>query len=472
MYIGLMGMRPRRTMRYNVEGEVHRPLSLRLPEDSHHLSGRVHRSHIDIRFNTHSERTTPGEQFSDNSDDNCPLDRRYFPSHASIEFDDGKAGSHYNLKLSALAQPLAQKAGTPLTPEVVRASRDINVHFSNPHTSEMLGSDARKMVSRLSRRTFTPHRFVWRLASIYLAAVWAAIHKDGLRASHDLPEIFSISSISSFSDGLAQTYGSKVTQPIVFDSDEPASDTRQLLPIIALAASQDPKFRTSKRLELPSVSRQWPKLPPTCIYFIGQLETIPLFPSVITPGLALKAAALWCRKHGCEGLLEDYIDTISIFWTSEDPSRTPVFEADGLRISLPPLNTQSTILLPICITNRGATAPYRLEALCTFDNHALLCRGVNTRLLLSFLMRVSTSDVSKEGIGNQPENAVPNLDYVEPLAWMLGYSGCLGHGLKSVTPIYSHYSLKEWWAQYIPAIHNAYTLFPDTVARLSHKIVL
>lgn len=466
-------MRPRHAMRNNVEGEVHKPLSLRLPEDSHHLSGRVHRSHIDIRFNTHSERTTPVEQFSDSSEDNCPLDRRYFPSHASIEFEDGKAESQYNLKLSALAQPLAQKAGVPLTPEVVRASRDINVHFSNPSASEMLGSDSRRIVSRLSRTPFSPHRFVWRLASIYLTAVWAAIHKDGLRASHDLPEIFSINSISSFSGSLGHAYASKVTQPIVFDSDEPASDTRKLLPIIALAASQDPKFRTSKRLELPSVSRQWPKLPPTCIYFIGQLETIPLFPSVITPSLALKAAALWCRKHGCEGLLEDYIDAISIFWTSNDPSKTPIFEADELCISLPPLNTQSTILLPICSTNRRAGSPCRLEALCTFDNHALLCRGVNTRLLLSFLMRVSTSDVSKEGIGhNQTENAVPNMDYVEPLAWMLGYSGNLGHGLKSAAPVYSRHTLKDWWSQYKPALHNAYTLFPDTVARLAHKIVL
>lgn len=458
-------------MRCNDEGEVHRPLSLRLPEDSHHLSGRIHRSHIDIRFNTNSEQTTPGEMFSDNSDGNCPLDRKYNCSQASIEFD-GRPENHYNLKLSALAQPLAQKTGAPLNPEVVRASRDINVHFSNPSASEILGSDARRIVSRLSRTSFAPHRFVWRLASIYLTAVWAAVHKDGLRASHDLPEIFSINSVSSFSESLVQTYGSKINQPIVFDSDEPASNTRQLLPIIALAASQDPKFRTSKRLELPSVSRQWPKLPPTCIYFIGQLETVPLFPSVITPSLALKAAALWCRKHGCEELLEDYIDVISIFWTSNDPSKTPIFESDELRISLPLLNTRSTILLPICTTSRRAHSPRRLEALCTFDNHAILCRGVNARLLLSFLMRVSTADVSKEGLSNQAESSVPNLNYVEPLAWILGYSGHLGYGLKAVTPVYSTYSLKEWWYGYKAALHNAYTLFPDTVSRLTSKIIL
>lgn len=510
---------------YNSDDEeFHIPLSSRLPQEPHHnpLLGRIVKSQIEIRFGKPSSvviADTNKEMGSNNTKHG--IERIYYPCQAPIDFMPPDTNTnkssiiYYNLKLSPLARPLRVASSSQLNRDVVNACSDINVHFANPSASEFLGSDARKIISRLSKQSFSPHRFVWRLAALYVTASWAEANRDALKATHKAADLYPINSITSFSDALLTCYsdhntdshdGSKTYrhQPIVFDSDDPASDTRNLLPIIALAASADPTFQTSKRLSLPSISKRWPPLPEIRVYFTGSCETIPSSPSVITAETALKAANIWCKKHGCQDLLLDYIDTISILWTSTDTTKSPIFDSDELQISLPPLDTTPTLLIPIALTDKSPTrsplAERRLEALYTFDSHTLLCRGVTTRLLLTFLMRVSTTETAKDEIGHifsswvpqQPQNkrsrksqskgdhreatiqrTIPNFEYLEPLAWILGYSGHLGHGIKSLTPIFSSpLHLEAWWNYCHTALNEASSLFPDTFVRLNHIISL
>jgi hypothetical protein len=318
----------------NTKKEIH-DFSLQLPVELSEARARVSHGCVDLRYDLVRHDPLRGEEVQQ-------VGRRFVPAQPTVYYSALTGASRYKLTLAPLAAPLA--AGV-VDKNVAAAAGLIKILFPVQGPNEALSVDARATVRSSAGADFSPERFVWRLAVLWLAAAWAEINGEQLTTgTADTPPITCIKSVTEYSAILASWDNS--SSPIAFHFEGIAEELTPLLSIIATATAPNPRLRTTGGLALPTIAHHFPELGNAGIYYVGP-TTGARMPGDISSAAVWSAAELYCGQHGCMGLFTNYLNVASALWTGPAGGRDSIFLAEKLNIPLPMMRTGPTILIPV-----------------------------------------------------------------------------------------------------------------------------
>ncbi|BBD50444.1 putative coat protein [Pythium polare RNA virus 2] len=425
-------------------------LSLQLPFLPPDSRGRIAVGRVDLAYEI--IRHDP-----ENGQSSTVVGRAHVPSQAEIGFFTAPSHDPMRIIMAPVSAPLAADV---VDKNVATATTSIKALFPNQQPNEYIGPNARARIRSLVAKPYNPERYVWRLASLYLASAWAKANKETLTSSQlNLPTITWLNSVTAYGAVLDNWSGSE--NPVCVAYEGFPSEVTPLLGVLQLALSGDPAFRVTGNLPLPSVATVWPTIALPHVYYIGPQVTTTIGVGDITPELVWSAASLWCGQHGCMQLLNDYIATLSTLWCSTHKDLSPVYQTKRFGMALPVSDLSSTILMPIGVSyvkwrDEGMLVdPPREEDL--FLRGALLGvlmgLGVRTwayRSGLPYVGLLSGADTERDRVFREfklASHATGSMFNAQRVLQNLGCTGTLGAILLSLTPAFAHRrDLASWWS--------------------------
>lgn len=234
---------------------------------------------------------------------------------ASFEIDwlGVERPSKRQLVLAPLTAPLAAEV---LDKNVVTAASHLKALFPNAPPGDAFAMEARGALNYALRRGFNADRFLWRLAMLYTAALWADQLEMPLTANgSDLPAPTGIQTAQTFSLLLANNNANVVA----IRHEGVDAELAEALSILCLAAS--PSMSLSTDVPLPSVLTQPPPLGEVLVAYLGgNLRTVPNV-GALTATRVWAVAAMWAAQHGLLSDLHDMVTQVAslLYSTKEAP---------------------------------------------------------------------------------------------------------------------------------------------------------
>ncbi|QLJ83489.1 capsid protein [Parry's Creek toti-like virus 1] len=257
-----------------------------------------------------------------------------------------------SITLAPVAGPLASEV---VDKNVVQAMTLTRALFSEGAGNEAFTVSGRAAIPQLYAHGFNTERYCWRLASMYVTALWADMHNEPLSSlSSDLPAVRTVSTVTAFSGFL----GTNTSQVVCLRYEGFADDVAAALPILALAAAAEPNWQCG--VALPAVARTWPAMGATVVLYVGAQMSAAANVGAVTPQRVWDAAAMWASQHGVLGLLMSMIDDIGMLWLAPDRHGAVLYPAGGLEVPLAPSDMTGCALVPLShqyVTSVGNTAP-------------------------------------------------------------------------------------------------------------------
>nr|UUG74254.1 MAG: capsid protein [XiangYun toti-like virus 4] len=257
-----------------------------------------------------------------------------------------------SITLAPVAGPLASEV---VDKNVVQAMTLTRALFSEGAGNEAFTVSGRAAIPQLYAHGFNTERYCWRLASMYVTALWADMHGEPLSSlSSDLPAIRTVSTVTAFSGFL----GTNTSQVVCLRYEGFADDIAAALPILALAAAAEPAWQCG--IALPAVSRTWPAMGATVVLYVGAQMAAAANVGAVTPQRVWDAASMWASQHGVLGLLMSMVDDIGMLWLAPDRHGAVLYPAGGLEIPLAPSDMTGCALVPLShqyVTSVGSSTP-------------------------------------------------------------------------------------------------------------------
>nr|QGA70929.1 hypothetical protein [Ahus virus] len=257
-----------------------------------------------------------------------------------------------SITLAPVAGPLASEV---VDKNVVQAMTLTRALFSEGAGNEAFTVSGRAAIPQLYAHGFNTERYCWRLASMYVTALWADMHGEPLSSlSSDLPAIRTVSTVTAYSGFL----GTNTSQVVCLRYEGFADDIAAALPILALAAAAEPAWQCG--IALPAVARTWPAMGATMVLYVGAQMAAAANVGAVTPQRVWDAASMWASQHGVLGLLMSMVDDIGMLWLAPDKHGAVLYPAGGLEIPLAPSDMTGCALVPLShqyVTSVGSSAP-------------------------------------------------------------------------------------------------------------------
>nr|UFT26918.1 capsid protein [Drosophila-associated totivirus 3] len=293
---------------------------------------RAGRSGLDLRFSIVGSSVSASElRFS--------LGRIHAPANFNITWRPAERALNTRVVLAPLTAPLASDI---LDKNVVAASSHLRALFPDGAANDTFQQAGRAALCRLLDRGFNAARYTWRLAALYVAALFADMHDVPLAPTGaDVPIPLAISSALAFSTWLS----TNDTGIVCLRYDGVDSELAELLGVLAVAAS--PSMQLTCKRELPSVCTQLPPLGSITVMYLGQnLRTSPSL-GHLNPRRVWVAASCWATQHGV--LNELYSMVAQIMLLTHTPVRqvAPIFLDDSVSFRLPAADMRACALVPL-----------------------------------------------------------------------------------------------------------------------------
>jgi len=425
-------------------------LSLQLPFNVSSARTRVQNGAIDMRYDLIRHDALRGEEVR-------TIGRHFVPAQGRLAFRTAPAYTTYKTVLTPVSAALASDV---VDKNVATAGSLIKILFPDTTPQDNINMNARAVIRGLADQQFAPHRFVWRLASLYLAACWAEVNDSAITSNQrDLTPLVYINSVSAY-DGVLASWD-PATQPIAVRYEGMQDMVAPLVAILRLAGSRDPLLQTTNRLALPTVATAWPAMGATTVYYTGPRLATDAIIGNIDSGTVWEAAMLWCGQHGTAQLFSNYVATLATLWTGPVAAHSPILQSERFSLSLPASHLQPTILTPISQSyvtwrSEGTTADQpQKHGLFLIGAARTLAIGLAVRTYgykagmpyVSVLARASTErdmiyrEFQKRG------DACPAMFHAQATLRGIGCTGTLGGVLLSISPEFPHvHALSAWWA--------------------------
>lgn len=426
-------------------------LSLQLPFTITGARNRVGDGHIDMRYDLIRHDPARGEEKK-------TIGRKYVPAQGQLAFRTAPAHTLYKIVLAPVAAALASEV---VDKNVATAASLIKILFPDTTPQDNINMNARATIRSLADAQFAPHRFCWRLASLYLAAGWASVNDSELISNQrDLAPLTYINSVHTY-DGVLAAWDT-ATQPIVVRHEGMADMVAPLIGILRLAASREPLLRTTNRLQLPTVAQAWPAIGAAQVYYTGPRLSTDVMHGTIDPSTVWEAAVLWCGQHGTFQLFSAYVATLSTLWTGPVSKHAPILQSERFSLSLPVSQLQPTILTPISqsyVTWRSESTtqePPQLHQLFLSGAARALATGLAVRTYgykagMPYVGVIARADTERDFIYREFQkrgDAVPAMFHAQNTLRSIGCTGTLGGVLLSLCPEFKDQGhLLGWWRQ-------------------------
>lgn len=244
------------------------------------------------------------------------------------------------LQLAPISAPLASDI---IDRNVVAATMHVRALFPDSAQNDTLPSHAANTVRRLVGQGFQAERYVWRLAIIYNAALWAFHNKEELRMDRAImPVPVGIRNVAGYSEMLLHE-ANYVAVRIAMSNGE----AEAILKVLCAAAAPEPKFEAGS-VCFPGIAQSWPAIPDIAVRYVGvtNLETMGLGP--LLPEVVLMAAGYWCNQHSVVDLFNEYVEVQASMWFGGHEDSDPLFGTAGWSVGLPPVNMVGCSLIPLC----------------------------------------------------------------------------------------------------------------------------
>lgn len=311
-------------------------LSLQLPFKLSSDKSMIRNGSIDLRYDLVKHDPLSGQV-------HYVVGRPHYPSRARVGFCDTVSYSDSRIIIAPVAAALASEV---VDKNVASAITAIKALFPMVNANEFVSLAGRATIRQLAGSTFCVDRFVWRLATIYVSALWVAANNETLTSGQTAYAPFTwVNTITTYS-GILEGW-QHGNNPVCVQYSGYADLIAPLLAVIKLACCNDPQYRTTNNFSLPSIAHNWPAISNVHTYYSGpQLLGTPILGDIL-PSTVWEAAELWCGQHGVMQLFTDMVQTVAVLWCSTSSSLSPIYQADRLGIAMPVADHGSTILLPI-----------------------------------------------------------------------------------------------------------------------------
>jgi len=443
-------------------------LSLQLPFNVSSARSRVRDGYIDMRYDLIRHDPLRGEETR-------TVGRRYCPAQGLLAFRTSPAHVLYKTVLTPVSAALASDV---VDKNVATASTLIKILFPDTTPQDNIGMNARAVIRSLADQQFAPHRFVWRLASLYVAACWAEVNDSAISSNQrDIAPLISINSVHAY-DGILAGWD-PATQPVAVRYEGMADMVAPLIAVLRLAASRDPMLQTTNRLALPTVATNWPALGAAAVYYTGPRLNTDAILGNIDSATVWEAAMLWCGQHGTAQLFTSYIATVLTLWSGPVAGQSPILQSTRFSLSLPVSFLQPTILTPIS----QSYVTWRTEGVSADKppkHHMFLVGAARTLAIglavrtygykagmpyVSIMQRANTErdmilkEFSKRG------DSCPAMFHAQATLRNIGCTGTLGGILLSMSPEFADAAaLNSWW-------HSQQTAFQwEELAHLTNSV--
>lgn len=404
---------------------------------------------IDMRYQ-HVE-YNPG----DGSDMVTDVGRFHYPSQNQYMFVDSRSHSNLRMILAPVSAPLASEV---VDKNVATATSNIRTLFPESPPGESITSGPRNLIRTMAGGTIQPERFIWRLASMVVAAMWAERNKQQLTSGQtDIPAVRLINSVGSLNTTLSTWDHS--SQPIAVVNEGPSDLFADIVSVLLVAASRSPKYIVSGNLTIPTICTQWPQIGRAEIYYTG--DTLPALGGcgILTKEAVYSAAMMYAQQHGCAAMIQTYIDTISALAFSVD-GKSAIYQSDKLVVPLPICKLGPTLLT--CISTSYVTWRAGHADIECPSSVGTLVGGCVNGILLGAALRSTLSSYGIENtllfkrasnIGEYIFKSMRPRGAVMPIIWdmaaivsALGVSGSMGSVLLGAYPMHANLGeIQKWW---------------------------
>lgn len=425
-------------------------LSLQLPFQVAAARSRVVDGVIDMRYELKRHDALRGER-------STTVGRKFVPAQGAVCFRTSPAFVKYKTVLTPVSAALAADV---VDKNVATAATLIKILFPDTTPQDNINMNARAVIRNLADQTFSPHRYVWRLASLYVAAAWAEVSGCAISSNQrDLAPFTYINSVSAF-DGVLASWDSAM-QPIAIRYEGMADMVSPLITILRLAASAAPLLQTTSDLALPTVATAWPAMGATTVYYTGPRLANETVLGNIDSATVWEAALLWCGQHGTFQLFNTYIATISALWSGPVAKHAPILQSERFSLSLPVSYLQPTILTPIS----QAYVTWRSESVLQEqpDKHTMFLTGAARSLAIGLAVRtygyragmpyvevIARASTERDFIFSafrKVGDSTAAMFHAQATLRGIGCTGTLGGVLLSMSPEFPHvHGMQAWWS--------------------------
>lgn len=376
------------------------------------------------------------------------------PSRYTLQFNIRGAMHSETLKLAPIAAPLA---AATIDKDVSTAITNLRALFPAAAPAEVFSPDARRAITTLANTTYSPERYVWRLAALYCAARWVHANKQVMTCgTSDIPMFVEVSTVGQYSGIMAMA---RQHRNYVFLRAECwASELADILPLLALAAAPDMRLAVTGGLQLPQVAITLPELGHVDLHYVGPRIPNPQL-GAIGHAEVWAAATFYCHQHNTLAMFREYVDIISVLWTAPQADVAPILLTNRLSLTLPRFDTCATALIPASVSaltaNTPATDVVEPRASDLFFRGAVIAAacGVAVRTfvhnagmrLADFFVRAETERNFILRHFQRSGSVVGAMINAQGVLKSLGWQIELGAVLLSLTPGFKVDTLTAWW---------------------------
>lgn len=424
------------------------PYSIMLPVTPSDPRTLVQQGFVDLSYDLVRHDPARGEQTR-------VIGRKWGVARPKLRYSHIASPSVLTLNLIPVAAALAS---TVVDKNVSAATSAIKVLFPDTPTNESISMDARQVIASLAGKAFCPERLVWRLATLYCAAVWAEVSGTRLvSATRDIPDASRIGSVGQYNSFLTTT--NAIPNVVMFRFDGFADELAPMLSILRLACAQQMGLNLTSGKELPSIAVISPAMGTLRVGYVGPAVGATML-GHITAADVWATATMWCGQHGCMPMMQQFVHLASAMWCSVDESVDGWFQSERIALPMPAFSTASTALTPISHAyvrwnDEGADPRPPAE-------HAMFHGGAMEALAIGLAIRTWAHDAgmpylgvltraSAEGdhIWRQLQRRgafTPAMFQVQSLLHSFGASGSLGGIACGITPAFTSVSeVTRWW---------------------------
>jgi len=431
------------------------PMSLALPKHYSDQKRRTMGGYVDMKYNLvryHQGTTT-----------NTKISRWLTPSLAPLAYANGIPMTNDTEIYRLVLLPNMTKLGIDaVDKEVGSAISALRTYFADSPINDTLTGVARKTIQSLTGMTFTPHRVVWRLASLVCAGMHAK--KCGttmrLESAPNFPSY--VGAIGTYAAHLMKN-GTQ-TGSLNFYSAAHADTLSPMLTIMAVINSiAAPPIAYANGYPMPTVCSVWPALGiPTSNafyygtqvreYHYGELDLTDIW----------RFAISWCGQHGCLRLFREYMDILPILMFSTAPDLAPIFQSAEWSITLPNCKMAPSILIPLSVSlsdwQADAEVPELPSASPTMYTGAALSMAIGLAArtyaqacgMSTWLHLKRGDDILKALMAQYAGRScyTPAMLQVERVLESVGITGQLGAVLRTLSPdLATLDKFKHWFSQ-------------------------